>query len=165
VEAALEPDHRRAFGVRACELDRILHCFGAGVEERSLCRARDRRGRNEPLRQRDVDLVRNDREVGVEELRGLVGDRLNDARVRVTDIEAADPAGEVEEGVAVDVGEGRARAVLDHHRQEDREWIGDDLVLTVEDLLGARSRYCRLELDCLRRGHEGHDIAAGGRPV
>ena len=59
----------------------------------------------------DVDLVRDDREVGVEEARGLLLHRRDDARMRVPDVEAADAAREVDERVAVDVGE-RARRAL-----------------------------------------------------
>ena len=44
----------------------------------------------------DVDLVRDDREVGVEEARGLLLDGLDDVRMRVADVQAADAAGEVE---------------------------------------------------------------------
>src|SRR5207248_4696454 len=43
VEAALEADHRGPAGVRACELDRVLDRFRAGVEESSLRGAAERR--------------------------------------------------------------------------------------------------------------------------
>ncbi len=45
----------------------------------------------------DVDLVRDDREVGVEEARGLLLHRRDDARVGVADVQAADAAREVDE--------------------------------------------------------------------
>ena len=70
--------------------------------------AADRRERAEPLRELDVALVRNDREVGVEEALDLLGDRLDDARMVVADVRDADSADEVDEGVAVDVRDRRA---------------------------------------------------------
>src|SRR5439155_1544007 len=81
--------------------------LGARVEERGLRRARERRERGKPLGVLDVDLVRDDREVGVEEARGLLLHRRDDARVGVADCEAADAACEVDEAVAVDIGDER----------------------------------------------------------
>ena len=85
----------------------------------------------------DVDLVRDDREVGVAEARELLLRGLDDPRVRVADVEAADAAGEVDERVAVDVGERRAAALGDDDRQVDRERLGDDALLARQDLPGA----------------------------
>src|SRR5207237_981233 len=78
------------------------------VEERRLPRPAERREREQPLGDVDVDLVRDDGEVGVEEPRRLLLHRLDDVRVRVPDVEAADAAGEVDDRVAVDVGQRRA---------------------------------------------------------
>ena len=143
VEPALEADHGRPARVAARELDGVLDGLGARVEERGLDRAGERRERGEPLGVLDVDLVRDDREVGVEEARGLLLHRRDDARVGVADVEAADAAGEVDEAVAVDVGDGRAAAVRDHDREVEAERIGDDPLLPVGDLAGARPRDLR----------------------
>src|SRR5215211_201943 len=113
VEAALERDHGRALRVRARELDRVLDGLGPGVEERRL-RVRHRRELAQPLGQVDVGLVRDDREVGVAEALQLVLCSLDHARVRMPDVETADAACEVDEGVAVDVGQCGALAALDH---------------------------------------------------
>jgi len=78
------------FRVGARELDRVLDRLGAGVEERRLRRAAERRQLEQPLGERDVDLVRDDREVGVAEALELLLRGLHDARVRVPDVEAAD---------------------------------------------------------------------------
>ena len=80
-------------------------------------------------------------------------DRLDDVRVRVADVEAADAAGEVEERVAVDVGQRRAAALGDDDRQVDRERIGDDALLPLEDLPGAGARDLGPQLDRARDGH------------
>ena len=86
VERALERDHRRPLRVRARELDRVLDGFGAGVEERRLRGPGERRDREQPLGERHVHLVRDDREVGVEEARRLVLHRFDDVRMRVADV-------------------------------------------------------------------------------
>ena len=143
VEAALERDHGRPLRVCARELHGVLDRLGAGVEERGLRRRRDRRQRAEPLGELDVDLVRHDREVGVrEELHLLLG-RRDDARVRVADREAADAAREVDERVAVDVGERRAAALGYDDRHVDGERLGDDPLLAREDLRGPRPGHGR----------------------
>ena len=127
MEGALEDDDGGALRVRARELDRVLDRLGAGVEEGRLRRAGERRDRDQPLGERDVDLVRHDREVGVREVRELLLRGLDELRVRVPDVEAADAAGEVDERVAVDVGERRASPLLDDDRERDRERVGDHL--------------------------------------
>ena len=153
VEAALECDHRRALGMRTRELDGVLDRLGARVEERGLHRAGDRRGRDEPLGERDVRLVGDDREVGVEEASRLLLHRLGDTCVRVPDVQAADAAREVDERVAVDVRQGCAVAVVDHDRDVDRERIGDDLRLALKDFLRAGAGNCRAKLDRLGGCH------------
>ena len=80
VEGALEGDHRRALRVGARELDRVLDRLGARVEERRLRGLANRRERGQPLGELDVDLVRDDREVGVREPLELRLRRLDDAR-------------------------------------------------------------------------------------
>ena len=154
VEPAFESDHRGTLRERARELDGVLDRFGAGVEKRSLDRAGDRRRGDEALRQRDVELVRDDREVRMEELRGLLLDRLDHARVGVADVQAADAAREVDEGVAVDVGERCPLAVVDHDRDVDRERVRNNQTFAHKDLLRPWPRNGRLELDRLGRSHQ-----------
>ena len=153
MEASLEADHRGPLRVGARKLDSVLDGFRAGVEERGFCGAGDRRGLDQTLGERDVRLVGDDREVGMEELRGLFLHCIDDARMRMADVQAADASGEVEERVPVDVRQRRALAPLDHHGQIDGQRIRDHAVLPVEDLLRAGARDPRLELDRLRRRH------------
>ena len=154
VEAALEADHGRAARVAARELDGVLDGLGARVEERGLGRARERRERDEALGVLDVDLVGDDREVGVEEARGLLLHRSDDARMRMADVEAADAAREVDEAVAVDVGDGRAAALGDHDRQVEAERVGDDPLLALDDLARAGAGNLGAKLDCACDCHE-----------
>ncbi len=90
VERPLERDHAGPPGVQARELDRVLDRLRAGVEERGARLARDRRERAQALGQLDRGLVRDDREVGVEEAGGLLDDRLDDAGMAVTDVHHTD---------------------------------------------------------------------------
>jgi hypothetical protein len=83
----------------------------------------------------------------------LLARGLDDARIRVPGVEAADPAGEVDEGVPVYVHDGRAVGLRDHDRQVDRERLGDHLRLAVEDLATARPGNIGSEVDRLGRGH------------
>ena len=161
VEPALEADHGRPARVAARELDGVLDGLGARVEERGLRRAGERSERRQPLGVLDVDLVRDDREVGVEEARGLLLHRRDDARVGVADGEAADAAREVDEAVAVDVGHGRAAPVRDHDRQVEAERIGDDALLPLGDLARARAWDLGAKLD---RACDGHVVTIAAAP-
>ena len=163
VEAALEREHGRALRVRARELDGVLDRLGARVEERRLRRLAHRRELGQPLRELDVDLVGDDREVGVRELLQLRLSGLDDARVRVTDVQAAHAAREVDERVPVDVGQRRAVCLRDHDRRVDRERIGDDAGLPLEDRPGLRPGDLGLQMDCARDSHTSHAIGSAGR--
>jgi hypothetical protein len=70
----------------------------------------------------------------VEEAVDLGVQRRGYGLVGVADVEAADPAGPVEEGVAVDVGDGHAVGVVDHDRQVDGLGIRDDALLARENV-------------------------------
>ena len=153
VEGAFERDHGRPTRVRARELDRVLDRLRPRVEEGGLGGAAERRDRDQALGKLDVDLVRDHREVGVGEARELLLRGLDDPGVRVPHVEHADPAGEVDERVAVDVGEGRAPRFGGDDRQVDRERVGDDARLPLEDLLRARPRNAGTELDAAGRCH------------
>jgi hypothetical protein len=83
--------------------------------------------------------------------------------MRVADVEAADAAGEVDEGIAVDVGEGGAAALLDHYREKDGQRVGDDLRFPLQDLPRSGSRNGRFQLDCPRHRHAADDTRATGR--
>ena len=74
----------------------------------------------ETLRELDVALVRHDRVVGVQEPVDLLADRFHHARMVVPDVRDADPAHEVDEGVAVDVRDRRSERPVGHHRGRAR---------------------------------------------
>ena len=159
VERALEADHRGAAGVGARELDRVLDRLGAGVEERRLGRPAERREREQALGQRRVDLVRDDREVGVREALELLLRGLDDVRVGVADVQAADAAGEIDERVAVDVGQRGAAGLGGGDREGDRERRGDAGAEPLQDLPRPRARDLGLQLDCAGGRHRRASVA------
>ena len=153
VEAAVESDHRRTLRVGARELDRVLNCLCARVEEADTELARDGSQRDQSFGQAHVVLVGNDREVRVRKAGHLLLRRFDHARVRVADVHTADTACKVDEGIAVHVGDRGAVALGDHERQVDRERVRDDPLLALEDLLAARARNVRPHLNRSRRRH------------
>src|SRR5207344_712724 len=102
-------------------------------EERGLLGAGDRRPLDQPLGQLDVGLVRQDREIGVEEPVDLRVEGRRDARIPVAHVQAADATGPVEEGVAVDIGDRAALAPVDHHGGDERLRRCDDALLARDD--------------------------------
>src|SRR5918999_907947 len=82
--------------------------------------------------------------------------------MRMADVEAADAADEIDERVAVDVGDDRAAALGDHERQAERERLRDDALVALEDLPRARAWNLGAELDRPGRRHRREAIAAGG---
>ena len=153
VERALERDHSGALRIGAGELDRVLDRLGAGVEERGLDRPGDRDERRQPLRHGDVRLVRDDREVGVAEALELLVRGGDDVGVAVADVQAADAAGEVDEDVAVDVGQAHAPGRIGDDREGDRQRARDGAGNPFADLARARARNRGLEIDCAGHGH------------
>ena len=117
----LEHHHTRAPGRVAGDLHRVFDRLGAAVGERGLLGKIPRRDLVELLAELEVGLVHRDREAGMGELRHLLLRRAHHLVVGMPDVERADAAREVDEHVAVDVGEqGAMRA-----RGEDRDGIGD----------------------------------------
>src|SRR5581483_8808729 len=153
VEGALERDHRLPLRREAGELDRVLDRLRPGVEERRLDRPGDGREPREALGERDVELVGHDGEVGVAEALELLLRRGDDVGMRMADVQAADAAGEVDEGVPVDVGQRRAARGFRHHRERDGERRGDCMPQPGRDRARARARDLRAQLDRPRGGH------------
>ena len=103
VKSAEERDDVLAAGRIARQLEARLDRLGAGVAEERPHAALNRRDRGELLRQPHLRLVV---EVGarhVQELLRLIGDRLDDVRMRMPGRVDGDAGGAVEEDVAVDV--------------------------------------------------------------
>src|SRR2546423_4307296 len=73
--------------------------------------------------------------------------------MRVADVETADAAREVDEGVPVDVGERGAAGRIGDDGKRHRERRGDDAPHPLDDLPRARTRDLRPELDRLGGGH------------
>ena len=140
MKAALEGDDGGALGRQARNLDGVLDRLGARVEEDRATRAAEGCGRDQPLGNGRVDLVGDDREIGVQEAPGLFANGFDHVRVRMPDRETADPARQVEQPVAVHVGHDRAQGRVDHERCLNGHRRGDGTLLAREDLTRARAR-------------------------
>ena len=149
VEGVLEDDDAGLLCRRARDLDRVLDGLGAGVQEQALLVAAPaRRELAQAAADVDVRLVQPDHEALVEVAVDLLVDRGHRGREPVARVLAAEPAGEVDVDLAVDVldlgpfGTGdddrrrgdparhvslargdhalRGRALLDRHRVDSR---------------------------------------------
>ena len=109
VERVVERDDRAAAGVIPGDLHGVLDGLGARVREHRLLRVLAGGERVQPLGELDVGLVRRDVEARVRVELGLTGDRRDDLGGRVADVQHGDAGGEVDQAVAVDVLDDRAR--------------------------------------------------------
>ena len=105
----------------------------------------DRRPLGEPLGERDVRLVRDDREVGVGETLELLVRGGDDLWMAVADVQAADAAGEVDERVPVDVRERRTTCRVGDDRERDRERARDRALDPLADRARPKARNLGLE--------------------
>ena len=110
--------------------------------------------RTEPLGELDVALVRHDGEIGVNEALALLLDRLEHPRMTVADVHHTHPAGEVDEAIAVDVGDRHAFGLGRKDRQMDDQRMGDRLELAREELTRARAWKLGANVDRLGRRHD-----------
>ena len=153
MERALERDHSLPAGVQTRELDCVLDRLGPGVEERAPARAFDRGERAKPFRQLDVGLVSDHGEVGVEKSLSLRVHGLDHPRVAVSDVQDADSAYEIEERVAVDVGDRRSARMRRDDRAVDDQRRRHGVALPLEDLACPGPRNLGAELDSSGRSH------------
>ncbi len=135
MEGSLEDDDRRASSGSAGDLDRVLDCLGAGVQQNRLLVGTPARG---DLRQSaahlEVGLVGADDEALVQVQVDLSVDRRDDRGVAMPEVLRADPAGEVDELAPLRVPDQRAARVRDGERRR-RDAAGDVPPPRLGDLL------------------------------
>ena len=139
MERSVEDDHRRTTGGRARDLDRILDGFGPGVHEEGALLALPTQGESSASRRHTSThgLIRADDEALVQVPLGLLLDRLDDGRVAVAGVLAADAAGEVDVRPPVRVGDPSTLGVRDDELR--RRHPGSDVASAVgEDPLRCR---------------------------
>ena len=153
VERALERDHAWAPRVEPGELDGVLDRLRARVEEGRPGLALDGDEPPETLRELDVQLVRDNCEIDVNQALSLLLDRLDDTRMPVADVRDPDATDEVDERVAVDVGDRRAARLGGDDRDVHDERPRDRSGLAFEDLARTRPGNLRPELDHASRRH------------
>ncbi len=153
MERAVERDDSLPLRVEPRELDRVLDRLGACVEECGASLTADRRKCTQALGELDVALVWHHREVRMEEPIHLIGDRLHDSRMVVTDVRHTNASDEVDEGIAVDVDDRRAARAIRDDRLVDDQRMGDGVLFTFEDLAAAGTGNLRADLDHTGRRH------------
>ena len=108
MKAVLETDHSLTAGEGAGHLDRVLNRLGAAVQQESALRMAAGSDLVEPFGQGDVGLVCGDRKAYVSKTVQLGPDGRNNRRVPVPGIDHADPAAEIDQPVAVSIGDDRS---------------------------------------------------------
>ena len=127
-------------GVVSGELDRPLDCLGTRVREEDARPLLERSDRREALHQLEVARLV---EVGggdVDEPIRLLLDRRGDLRVGMPGRADGDAGGEVEEAIAVDIGDDHARPGLRHERVGARERRAGDGLVAGDDRARLRAR-------------------------
>ncbi len=152
VEGVLEDQHRLAAGRPAGDLHRVLDRLDAAVGEQRLLGEGTRNGAVETLGELDVALVGGHREAAVGESPELGACRLDDRRMSVADVQRPDAAGEIDEGVAVDVVEESALGALDEHRRGVPDAHGNGRLAPRHEGARPRSGDFRFQLDRSHRG-------------
>ncbi len=129
MESALEGDDSRTMRVIAGELDRPLDRLGPGVRQEDAGLLGERRDPRQPLHELEVARLVEVGRGDVDEPIRLLLDRGAHLRMGMPGRADGDAGGEVEEAVAVDIGDDHARPGLRDERVGARQRrAGDGLV-------------------------------------
>jgi hypothetical protein len=153
VEGALEGDDPRPMGVVARELDGPFDGFGPGVREEDPRLPAEGRDRGQALHELEVARLVEVGRRDVDEPIGLLLDRGHHLRVSVAGRADGDAGGEVEEAVAVDIGDDDAGAGLGDEGIGARQGRAGDGLVALDD--GTRLRPGQLGDDVRRRQVSG----------
>jgi hypothetical protein len=150
VETVLETHDRLPPGKESSHLDGILHRFGAAVDKESSLLVVAGSESVEPLGKRHVGLVRRDWEADVGEAVELLPNGAHNTGMTVPGVDNPDPPGEIDEPVAVSVGDDGALGVGHGDGSDRRNSAGDGLGPP------------RLQSAALRAGNLGHQMDHAG---
>ena len=153
MERVVERDHGRPSRRLAGDLHRVLHSLSPGVREHRPLVELPGRQRVQPLGELDVGLVRRHVEARVRvELQLLLRRRHHLGR-RVADVQDRDARGEVDQPVAVDVLDDRARGPGRDDGMDVEHGLGDGGLPALEPLAGLRTGDLGEDLSLLRDVH------------
>ena len=105
MKTAAKRNHARTSGGGPRNLDRILHCFGAGREQGSFFREIARRPTIDFFSQLHIAGIRHDLVCGMGKLFKLLLDRRNNFRMAMPGVEDGDPTGEINEATPFNIPE------------------------------------------------------------
>ena len=159
VVTVVESDDARAPRGRPGDLDRVLHRFGAGVDQHRALLVLSRGQPVELLADRHVPLVRGDHEAGVGEPLDLLGDGDDDLGCGVAHAGDRDAGAEVDQRVAVDVEQDPAAGTLDEDSERGADARRDGRRAAGRQLPRARARDLGDQPPSLRQTR----TAGGGR--
>ena len=152
MEPMLETDHRRPAGEEPGDLDRVLDSLGPAVHEKASLLMGPRSQTIEPLRQRDIGLVRRHRETDMSEPVQLLPHCSNHALVPVTRVHHPNTATEVDQPVTIRIGQDGSFRMDDGNGCDSRNSLGHRLGAPSHESAAIGSRYVGLEVD-----HSGHE--------
>ena len=155
MERVLEADDGLPAGVGARDLDRVLDCFRAAVDEDRALVVRAGRDRVEALGQRDIRLVGHDGKADVREVIQLRVHGADHVRVAVAHIDHTDPTGEIDQVVAIGVGQDRAIGLDDRDRSGGGHTAGDRACAPGHQRIAGRTGHRGLQID-----HSSHTLGA-----
>src|SRR2546430_7711190 len=117
MEGIVETNHSGPLCISARDLDRVLHGFGAGINEHGFFWKIPRCERIQFLGNGDVAFIWCNTETDVEKLVDLLSQGGDDAWRSLPHIQTADTAGEINETISVYVFEYGAFPFRDEHRR------------------------------------------------
>src|SRR5436190_1734286 len=136
VECIFECDHSRALGVGARNFDRILNRLCPAVYKHCFLRESTRRDLVHAFSQAHVAFIRSHLHAGMQEAIQLFFYRIHNFMAAVSNIQAANPSGEIEVAVAVDVLEPGIFGFRDINGRAVREAAGHGFGAALREGLG-----------------------------
>ena len=151
-----EGDHALPAGEGPGEFDSVLDRLGTGVGEERLGWPRAGHPGVEPFGHADIALVGDHVDACMDEPIERPADGRDDGGLAMAQIGDTDPGGEVEQLVAINVGDHRALGLGRHDRRDVEGTVRDLPLAGCEDFAALRPGHGSLELN------RGHGIASGG---
>jgi hypothetical protein len=156
VETVLKAHHSLPAGIMSRHFDCVFDGLGSAVHQKRPLRVTTGSDTVEPLGELDIGLVGSHWKAHMGKLVELALDRVDHLGVPVTRVHHADASAEVDEPVAVNVGQHRAFGMRHRHRSDGRHPAGDCLGAALEERATPGSGDFGLEMN--DAGHLGSQV-------